>query len=86
MGSSTVDALFPRISCGLPLSVSFLVWNRGEIGGGEFWWAVLKLERKNRRSGLGKTKNSKDLVVILNFLRVFTVSLRCTVLLVFVLI
>ena len=34
----------------------------------------------------GKTKNSKDLVVILNFLRVFTVSLRCTVLLVFVLI
>ena len=33
----------------------------------------------------GKTKNSKDLVVILNFLRVFTVSLRCTVLPVFVL-
>ena len=76
--SSTADVLLPRISCGLPSGVAFLVWLQGGDGGVACCSATVRMEQRNSREEGRKKK--RDLFVISNFHRDPSVKRVSTVL------
>jgi len=76
--SSTADVLIPRISCGLPSGVTFLVWLRGGDGGVACCSATVRMEQRNNREE--RRKKKRDLFVISDFCRDPSVKRVSTVL------
>jgi len=76
--SSTADVLLPRISCGLPSGVTFLVWLRGSDGGVACCSATVRMEQRNNREE--RRKKKRDLFVISDFCRDPSVKRVSTVL------
>ena len=66
-GRLTTDVLSPRISCGLPFGVAFLVWMRGEDDDDACWSAASRM--KKRHNWEDQRKKKRVLVVISKFCR-----------------
>jgi len=74
LGGLTVDALVPRISCGF-IWVGFLIWLRGEDGGGDLWTSELAFQWVLRHRD---ARRKKDLDIISILLRGPFVTRGCT--------
>ena len=66
-GRLTTDVLSPRISCGLPFGVAFLVWMRGEDDDDACWSAASRM--KQRHNWEDQRKKKRVLFVISKFRR-----------------